>query len=72
MILLAIAGHSLGLLTGILLKDAGRVSVIIPMIMIPFLLFAGVFNNLNDLPRWVSWIQYLTPMKYGTHSLMLN
>ena len=72
MVILAICGHSIGMFCGILFADASKVTVMIPMMMVPLMLFSGVFNNLNDIPKWISWLQYLTPFKYGTHVLLLN
>ena len=36
----------------------------------PFILFGGLFANNSALPKWLSWIQYISPIKYCAESLM--
>ena len=35
------------------------------------LLFGGLFANNNSIP-WLSWIQYISPIKYCAEALMWN
>lgn len=34
--------------------------------------FSGMYNRLDSIPKWIGWMQYLSPFKYGLHMLMLN
>jgi hypothetical protein len=27
--------------------------------------FSGFFKNRDDLPGWISWVEYVSPLKYG-------
>ena len=36
------------------------------------LLFGGLVVNLNDIPAYSSWMQYISPLRHGYSSLMLN
>ncbi len=36
-----------------------------PMFLLPLMVFGGFFVNTNSIPVYFSWIQYLSPMRYG-------
>lgn len=40
--------------------------------MIPLLVLSGIFNKLSTMPDWSSWMQYISPFRYGTHLLLEN
>jgi ATP-binding cassette subfamily G (WHITE) protein 2 len=64
------AGNSLGLLIGSLVSDAKSISAALPMVILPFILFSGFFKNRDDLPVWIGWIEYISPLKYGFIAFM--
>ena len=70
--LIGLCGNSLGLLLGSLIADAKVISAVMPLIILPFVLISGFFKNLDNLPGWVGWIQYLSPLKFGFGALVLN
>lgn len=70
--LISFAGNSLGLLLGCAVSDAKLITVLIPIFILPFVLFSGFYKNRNDLPVWLSWIEYISPMKYSFISFMRN
>ncbi len=63
--LLTLNGVSLGLMLGSMITDAKSVSAITPIVVIPFVLFSGFFKNSGNIPDWIGWIQYVSPMKYS-------
>jgi ABC-type multidrug transport system permease subunit len=63
--LLGFAGASMGLLIGSVILDAKSVSAVVPIIILPLMLFSGYFKNNEDLPGWIGWLQYISPIKYG-------
>ncbi len=67
---MSFAGNSLGLLIGSLVSDAKSISAALPMVILPFILFSGFFKNRDDLPVWIGWIEYLSPLKYGFIAFM--
>ena len=69
--LIGLCGSSLGLLLGSLAKDPKSVSAMIPLILTPFIMFSGFLKNSANLPSWLGWIQYLSPIKYGLASMAL-
>ena len=71
-ILSSFAGSSLGLMLGSIAKDSKTVSILTPLFIQPMLLFAGYYKNLGSIPRWIGWIQYLSPVKYGFSAALQN
>jgi ABC-type multidrug transport system permease subunit len=39
---------------------------------LPLLLFSGLFASADALPGYLSWIQYISPMKYAYTGLVIN
>ena len=70
--LIAFAGASLGLLLGSLIFDAKSVSAVIPIVIVPFILFSGFFKNRESLPVWLGWFEYISPNKYGFIGFLEN
>jgi ABC-type multidrug transport system permease subunit len=70
--LIGFAGMSLGLMLGSMATDAKSVSVLTPVIMLPFFLFSGLFKNTGNLPAWIGWIQYISPIKYTFSAFLQN
>jgi len=69
-------GMSLGLMLGTIVTDSKSVSALTPAILMPFVLFSGFFKNTGNLSDWISWIQYISPVKYTfsayVHNEVLN
>jgi len=51
--LVSLAGNSLGLFLGSVIKDPKNISLAISMIILPTILFSGYFKNSGDLPVWI-------------------
>ena len=62
--LMTLNGISLGLALGSMILDEKSVSVVTPIVLLPFFLFSGFFKNSGSLSSWVGWIQYISPIKY--------
>jgi len=43
-----------------------------PVIMMPFVLFSGFLTNIDTFPKWIAWIQYISPIRYGFEASMHN
>ena len=63
--LITLNGASLGLMLGSMILDQKSVSAVTPIVLLPVILFSGFFKNIGNLPVWIGWIQYLSPIKYG-------
>ena len=69
---MALVGNSIGLLTGALFKDTSRATSLAPAFLLPLMIFSGLYNKLDSIPVWISWLQYISPFRYGLHCLLLN
>lgn len=65
-------GMSLGLLLGSVITDAKAVSTAAPALAIIVALFSGFFKNFETIPAWISWIQYLSPIRYSYEAFVRN
>jgi ABC-type multidrug transport system permease subunit len=45
--------------------DGKSVSNVIPIVILPIILFSGFFKNRANLPVWIGWIEYVSPNKYS-------
>jgi len=70
--LIGLCGNSLGLLLGSVIYDVKAISAAVPFILLPFLLFSGFYKNTNNLAKWLGWIQYISPIKYGFIAAVTN
>jgi ABC-type multidrug transport system permease subunit len=70
--LISFTGASMGLLIGGLMADPKDVSVVVPVAVLPSIVFSGFFKNRDDLPEWIGWVEYLSPNKYGFSAFAIN
>lgn len=70
--LAGIAGTSIGLLVGSISKSPQMAAVIIPVFIMPMILFSGFYKNRSDIDRWIGWLEYLSPPKYSFNAIALN
>ena len=61
-------GVSYGLLLSVLFPKAEMAMSLVPMLIVPFMLFAGFFVNQNNIPYYFYPILYLSMFKYGFQS----
>ena len=40
--------------------------------ILPFMLFGGLLSNNNSVFAWLSWFQYLSPIKYCAEAIVYN
>ena len=53
-------------------SDAKMAIAVVPLLMMPFMLFAGFYKNSDDFASWIGWIQYLSPYKYSFIAVTIN
>lgn len=70
--LLGFSGNSVGLMAGSMFKDVRTASGMLPMVLMPLVLFSGFYANQSQLMSWIGWLQYISPMKYAFEALMRN
>lgn len=66
------AGNSLGLLLGSIITSTTLITIMVPVFTLPFVIFSGFYKNTADLPKWIGWIQYISPMKYSFIAFIRN
>jgi len=71
MCLQAQAAASLGYFLSSIFKNEQMAQGVAPLAVFPMLLFGGLFANNESVP-WLSWIQYISPIKYCAEALMWN
>jgi len=72
LIIAANIGQSIGLLAGALFTNPAVANGVLPMMIIPFVLFGGLFLNQNSTPKYFIWIQYISFFYYSMESLTVN
>lgn len=70
--LVAIGGYMMGSLVGIVFSTSEHAIQILPLIIIPLVLFGGLIVNLKTIPEYSSWAQYISPIRHTYSSLILD
>lgn len=71
-VMVVIGTAAYGQVIGALFDSAESACGIAPVLMTPFMLFAGFLTNVDTYPRWIAWFQYLSPIRYGFEAAMHN
>ncbi|KAJ3192234.1 ATP-binding cassette sub- G member 1 [Irineochytrium annulatum] len=61
----AISGFALGICLACTFSSLPIALIAAPLILMPLMLFSGLFINSASIPIWLRWIKYLSPMKYA-------
>jgi len=65
-------GSCLGLLISIIAKDIGMGTAMVPIVVIPFMIFSGFFINSKNVPNYFIWCEYVSFMKYAFAGMVYN
>ena len=63
---------SMGLMIGSAFTNAEVAVSVMPMVLVPLMLFAGLFVNLGSIPAWIAWIQWLSIYKWAYEAYEIN
>ena len=66
------AAASIGYLISSLFNNEQSAQALAPLMIMPMILFGGLLSNTSSMLDWLSWIQYLSPIKYCTEALIYN
>ena len=55
-ILLGICGNSCGLMAGTIFKDSKVATSIVPVVIMPIVLFSGFWANQSLFMDWIGWL----------------
>jgi hypothetical protein len=72
LILIYASAGAYALIISTLFADKQVAVTLTPILIIPFMLFAGFFVNQENIPVWLIEFQYLSFFKYGYQALMIN
>ena len=45
---------------------------VMPLAILPIMIFGGLFVNLETIPAVFHWIQYISPIKYSYNAMLLE
>lgn len=68
----ALSGMAVGTVAGAAFSDINMALVVLPLVLLPLMMFSGLFVNIGSLPVCFSWIKWASPMKYAYNALMKN
>ncbi|KAL6757501.1 ABC-2 type transporter-domain-containing protein [Haematococcus lacustris] len=66
------SGTAIGIFVSCLFADINVALAVMPMFLMPLMIFSGFFVNSSTLGWWFRWISYISPMKYGFIALAKN
>lgn len=72
LIFCAITGTAIGTFISAIFDDVGMALAVLPLFLLPVLLFSGLFVNSENFPVWLSWLQYGSPVRYSFSGLLQN
>eukprot|EP00835_Amoeboradix_gromovi_P004968 NODE_426_length_8844_cov_0.449857.p3 type:complete len:212 gc:universal NODE_426_length_8844_cov_0.449857:2725-3360(+) len=61
-----------GLAVGSAVKNIQVGQIITPIIAVIFIVFGGLFANLDSIGSWISWVQYISPIANTNKALVQN
>jgi len=70
--ILNVVSSGFGLMISAAVTDARKAFTAATIILLAMMLSAGFFISVNKLPVWIRWTHYISYLKYGYDSLMLN
>lgn len=70
--LLTQTAASFGYFMSSIFHSEEAVAALAPIVVMPLILFGGQFANLQNIPDWISWFQYLSPIRYSLEALVVN
>jgi len=71
-IVMSCTALGVGYLAGSSFSDAKIATAVMPLFIMPFMLFAGFYKNSADFASWIGWFQYLSPFKYSFMAVSIN
>lgn len=55
-ILLGLSGNSCGLMAGSMFQDVRTAAGMLPMVIMPLVLFSGFYANQSQFMDWIGWL----------------
>jgi ABC-type multidrug transport system permease subunit len=71
-ILSSLCGFALGICFACIFSSLPVALAVTPLVLLPMMLFSGLFLNQGSIPAYVDWIKFMTPMKWGFSAIAIN
>ncbi|KAI8851750.1 ABC-2 type transporter-domain-containing protein [Chytridium lagenaria] len=71
-VLSSCCGFSLGIAIACIFESLETALAAAPLMLMPLMLFSGLFVNNGSIPVYFDWIKYISPMKYAFEGLYKN
>eukprot|EP00930_Biecheleria_cincta_P037390 TRINITY_DN2565_c0_g2_i2.p1 TRINITY_DN2565_c0_g2~~TRINITY_DN2565_c0_g2_i2.p1 ORF type:complete len:619 (-),score=111.21 TRINITY_DN2565_c0_g2_i2:13-1830(-) len=71
-VLIGLSCSSLGLMLGCSISNVQTAVEVAPLALVPQILFAGFFIQMEQIPEALRWLQYLCSLKWGMNILLVN
>ena len=68
----AVCGTAIGTFISAIFDDVAIALAVLPLVLLPVLLFSGLFVNFGNFPAWLSWLQWASPVRYAFSGLLRN
>ena len=70
--MIGFATTAYGQVIGTIFDSSETACYFAPILMMPFVLFSGFFTNVESFPKWIGWVQYISPVRYGLECAVRN
>lgn len=67
--MLAVISIALGIFVSNFARNEGQVLPMIPLLIVPSILFSGMIVNTSLMPEWTQVLSYTTPMYYANNAI---
>ncbi|KAK9718466.1 hypothetical protein K7432_005480 [Basidiobolus ranarum] len=71
-VVMSLVGSAIGMFIASLFKQLQVALAVVPLIVLPLMMFGGLFLNNGSAPVYLGWIQWISPIKYGFAALSKN
>lgn len=72
LVLTSLCGAGMGVLGAALFNDINIALIIVPLLILPMMIFGGLFVANATAPPWLNWISWISPIQYAYTSLALD
>ncbi|CDW79863.1 abc transporter family protein [Stylonychia lemnae] len=71
-LLIGFTGNVGGYFISSLFRQTETAVLFVPVFLMPLILLGGFFANIGKTQRWIVWMQYLSPIRFGSEALLQN
>ena len=72
LMMVSLAGFSFAMLVACIFNDVNVALALSIMIILPMMIMAGLFINVDTTPVYLSWLQWISPLKYAYTASLID